>query len=51
MIVQATLGAGISVVLAVASYELYEKQLLRLKDRLAPPRAPAGASELTRTPA
>ena len=51
MIVQATLGAGISVVLAVASYELYEKQLLRLKDRFAPPEAPAGARDLTRSTA
>jgi peptidoglycan/LPS O-acetylase OafA/YrhL len=46
MIAQAALGAGISLALAAASYELYEKQLLRLKDRLAPQEEPPCARDL-----
>jgi peptidoglycan/LPS O-acetylase OafA/YrhL len=40
MIVQASLGAGVSLAIAVASYELFERHLLELKDRLAPQEAP-----------
>jgi peptidoglycan/LPS O-acetylase OafA/YrhL len=46
MLAQAALGAGISLALAVASYELYEKQILKLKDRLAPQEAPACARDV-----
>jgi peptidoglycan/LPS O-acetylase OafA/YrhL len=37
---QALLGAGASLVLAVLSYELMEKHFLQLKDRIAPRSAP-----------
>jgi peptidoglycan/LPS O-acetylase OafA/YrhL len=40
MMVQASLGAALSLAVAVASYELFEKHLLELKDRLAPQAAP-----------
>jgi peptidoglycan/LPS O-acetylase OafA/YrhL len=36
LIGQAVVGAGLSLLVAVASYELFEKHFLRLKDRLAP---------------
>lgn len=36
MFVQAVAGAAFSLLIAVASYELFEKHFLRLKDRLAP---------------
>jgi peptidoglycan/LPS O-acetylase OafA/YrhL len=36
MVVEATVGAGVSVLVATASYELFEKHFLRLKSRLAP---------------
>jgi peptidoglycan/LPS O-acetylase OafA/YrhL len=49
MIGQAALGAGVSLALAVASYELYEKQFLRLKDRFAPSGEPARARAPNRT--
>ena len=42
MLVQAVVGAGFSVLLSVASYELYEKRWLELKERFAPARARAG---------
>ena len=51
MIVQASLGAGASLAIAVASYELYEKHFLRLKDRWSPHRTEAVAPVLTHTPA
>jgi peptidoglycan/LPS O-acetylase OafA/YrhL len=41
MIVQAILGAAGSLVVAMASYELFEKHFLRLKDRFASPSRPA----------
>jgi peptidoglycan/LPS O-acetylase OafA/YrhL len=41
MIVQATLGAGVSLLIAVASYELFEKHFLKLKERFAPSGASA----------
>jgi peptidoglycan/LPS O-acetylase OafA/YrhL/lysophospholipase L1-like esterase len=47
MAAQAIAGCGTSVVIAVASYELYERHFLVLKDRLAPTersRAPARLS-------
>ena len=37
MIVQAVLGALVSLGVAIASYELFEKHFLRLKGRFAPP--------------
>ena len=37
MIVQAIAGSGVSLLVAVASYELFEKHFLRLKERFAPP--------------
>jgi peptidoglycan/LPS O-acetylase OafA/YrhL len=37
LVVEAGLGAGVSVLAAAASYELFEKHFLRLKNRLAPP--------------
>jgi peptidoglycan/LPS O-acetylase OafA/YrhL len=36
LIVQTVAGAGASLLVAVASYELFEKHFLRLKDRFAP---------------
>ena len=39
MIVEAVGGAAVSVVVAAASYELFEKRFLRLKNRLAPSRS------------
>ena len=36
VVVQALGGAAVSIALAVASYELFEKRILRLKDRFAP---------------
>jgi peptidoglycan/LPS O-acetylase OafA/YrhL len=36
MLVLAALGAGFSIVVAAASYELFERHFLRLKDRFAP---------------
>jgi peptidoglycan/LPS O-acetylase OafA/YrhL len=38
MVVEAGAGAGVSILVAAASYELYEKHFLRLKNRLAPSR-------------
>jgi peptidoglycan/LPS O-acetylase OafA/YrhL len=49
MIVQAVLGAGASLVIAVVSYELFEKYFLRLKDRLAPQETPAALHGVPRT--
>jgi peptidoglycan/LPS O-acetylase OafA/YrhL len=40
ILVHASLGAAVSLAVAVASYELFEKHLLALKDRLAPQEAP-----------
>jgi peptidoglycan/LPS O-acetylase OafA/YrhL len=45
MLVQAVLGAAASLLVAVASYELFEKQFLRLKDRLAPPEHPSTSAQ------
>jgi peptidoglycan/LPS O-acetylase OafA/YrhL len=50
MAAQALLGVGGSVLLAVASYELFEKHFLRLKTRLAPSEGELPAPALTRTP-
>lgn len=36
LVLLALFGAGVSLLVAVASYELFEKHFLRLKDRLAP---------------
>jgi peptidoglycan/LPS O-acetylase OafA/YrhL len=36
MVVAAVLGAGVSILIAAVSYEVFEKHFLRLKDRLAP---------------
>ncbi len=36
MVVAAVLGAGVSILVAAASYEVFEKHFLRLKSRLAP---------------
>lgn len=47
MLVVATVGVSISLLLAIVSYELFEKHVLRLKDILAPPTqgtAPAPSS-------
>jgi len=41
ILVQAAAGASVSVLVAVASYELFEKRFLRLKDRFAPSTTPA----------
>jgi peptidoglycan/LPS O-acetylase OafA/YrhL len=38
MVVEAVAGAGVSILVAAASYELYEKHFLSLKNRLAPSR-------------
>jgi peptidoglycan/LPS O-acetylase OafA/YrhL len=43
LVVEAGAGAGASILVAAASYELYEKHFLRLKDRLAPSRGGARA--------
>jgi peptidoglycan/LPS O-acetylase OafA/YrhL len=43
MIVEAGAGAGVSILVAAASYELFEKHFLRLKTRLAPSTAGAQA--------
>jgi peptidoglycan/LPS O-acetylase OafA/YrhL len=48
MLVQATLGAAASLAIAVASYELYEKHFLRLKDRCAPRETSTAAPGPTR---
>jgi peptidoglycan/LPS O-acetylase OafA/YrhL len=37
MVVQGTLAASATLLLAIASYELFERHFLRLKDRFAPP--------------
>jgi len=42
MLIQGAGGSALSLLIAVASYELFEKHFLRLKDRLAPAAAPAG---------
>ena len=47
MVLQASLGAGVSLATAIASYELYEKHFLRLKDRLAPQETPGAPLALT----
>ncbi len=36
MLLWAATGAGVSVIVAAASFELFEKRFLRLKNRLAP---------------
>jgi peptidoglycan/LPS O-acetylase OafA/YrhL len=36
MAIQAGVGAGVSILVAALSYELFEKHFLRLKNRLAP---------------
>jgi peptidoglycan/LPS O-acetylase OafA/YrhL len=36
MVIQAAVGAGVSILVAALSYELFEKHFLRLKNRLAP---------------
>jgi peptidoglycan/LPS O-acetylase OafA/YrhL len=36
MVIQAGVGAGVSILVAALSYELFEKHFLRLKNRLAP---------------
>jgi len=36
MVVAAVLGVGVSILVAAASYEVFEKHFLRLKSRLAP---------------
>jgi len=36
MVVAAVLGAGVSILIAAVSYEVFEKHFLRLKSRLAP---------------
>jgi peptidoglycan/LPS O-acetylase OafA/YrhL len=36
MVVEAVVGAGVSILVAAASFELFEKPFLRLKSRLAP---------------
>jgi peptidoglycan/LPS O-acetylase OafA/YrhL len=36
MVIQAGIGAGVSILVAALSYELFEKHFLRLKNRLAP---------------
>jgi peptidoglycan/LPS O-acetylase OafA/YrhL len=41
--VQALAGGALSLLISVLSYELFEKHLLRLKDRFAPP-APVSPS-------
>jgi peptidoglycan/LPS O-acetylase OafA/YrhL len=43
LVVEACAGAGASILVAAASYELWEKPFLRLKNRLAPSGAPARA--------
>jgi peptidoglycan/LPS O-acetylase OafA/YrhL len=55
VVVQATVGVGASVALAYASYHLYEKRFLALKDKFssgrpapAAPRPPKGAVETAR---
>jgi peptidoglycan/LPS O-acetylase OafA/YrhL len=47
MIVEAALGAGVSLLVAALSYELLERHILRLKDRFAPQGSPP--CDLTRT--
>jgi peptidoglycan/LPS O-acetylase OafA/YrhL len=51
MIVLATVGAGASLLVAVASFELFEKQFLRLKDRFAPSERGHVADDLNRVAA
>jgi len=46
MILQAVVGASLAVVAAVASYELFEKHFLRLKDILAPSRSGASTASV-----
>jgi peptidoglycan/LPS O-acetylase OafA/YrhL len=41
VVVEASVGAGVSILVAAASYELWEKHFLRLKNRLAPSMAGA----------
>jgi peptidoglycan/LPS O-acetylase OafA/YrhL len=45
MLVGAGAGAGVSLLLATVSYEVFEKPFLRLKNRLAPSRAAAPGPE------
>ena len=49
LIVEAGAGAGVSILAATASYELFEKRLLRLKDRLAPPMIGASVTPILET--
>lgn len=44
IVVQAIAGIGLSLLLAIASYELFEKQFLRLKSRFSPDTAPLNPS-------
>lgn len=46
MMVYAIAGAGVSLLVAIASYELFEKHFLRLKDRFAPSDGPIRAYEV-----
>jgi peptidoglycan/LPS O-acetylase OafA/YrhL len=43
VLLQSAGGVALSLVVSVLSYELFEKHFLRLKERLAPATAPAGA--------
>lgn len=49
MIVQASAGVGVSCLVAVASYGLYERHFLRLKDRFAPGSASLDARHVPQT--
>lgn len=49
MIVQAVAGAGVSLLVAIASYELFEKPFLQLKDRFAPSTRPRPARDVPET--
>lgn len=46
LLLQAVAGAALSLLVAVASYELFEKHFLRLKDRFAPSERKIPAPEL-----
>jgi peptidoglycan/LPS O-acetylase OafA/YrhL len=43
---EAAVGTGVSVLAAAASFDVFEKRFLRLKDRLAPSALPAGVRSL-----
>jgi peptidoglycan/LPS O-acetylase OafA/YrhL len=51
MLVEAGVGAGASILVAAASYELFEKHFLRLKNRFAPPMLGLRAAAVEARPA